>query len=283
MCAPSIIALALADMNRRDAAHFTAGLMAGAVMCGANGAGGWLASPPPARRTFSADHIVDLTHTLSATFPIYPGPDNLPFQLTNLATIARDDYYANKWELVEHHGTHLDAPGHFTANGVLADKLEPASLIVPAVVIDITERARQNHDAVIVPDDLLAWERLHGRLPKNCAIFLNAGWDAKAGDSKEFLGLDHSQTLHSPGYSREACEFLLHERDVVGLATDTLTIDIGPSKDFTVHKLWLGAGKWALECVANLSQIPPAGATVFIGAPKVANASGGPTRVLACW
>jgi kynurenine formamidase len=45
----------------------------------------------------------------------------------------------------------------------------------------------------------------------------------------------------------------------------------------------LGAGKWGLECVANLSKLPPAGATVFVGAPKVIGASGGPTRVLAVW
>jgi kynurenine formamidase len=35
--------------------------------------------------------------------------------------------------------------------------------------------------------------------------------------------------------------------------------------------------------VANLAKLPPAGATVFVGAPKVGGASGGPTRVLAVW
>jgi kynurenine formamidase len=62
---------------------------------------------------------------------------------------------------------------------------------------------------------------------------------------------------------------------------DTLSLDFGASKDFAVHKLWLGAGKWGLEYVANLSNLPPAGAMVFVGAPKIIGASGGPTRVLA--
>jgi kynurenine formamidase len=69
----------------------------------------------------------------------------------------------------------------------------------------------------------------------------------------------------------------------VGLAVDTLSLDFGACADFAVHKRWLGAGKWGLECVANLSQLPPARATVFVGAPKVLGASGGPTRVLAVW
>jgi kynurenine formamidase len=104
-----------------------------------------------------------------------------------------------------------------------------------------------------------------------------------AGDAGAFLGQDASKTLHFPGFSREVCEFLLKERDVAGLGVDTLSLDFGASKDFAAHKLWLGAGKWVLECVANLSKLPPAGAIVFVGAPKILGASGGPTRVLAVW
>jgi kynurenine formamidase len=224
-----------------------------------------------------------LTHALSPTFPIWPGPASFPIRVTNAATVAKDGYYANKWELVEHHGTHLDAPAHFAPKGVTAERLEASSLIVPAAVIDIRERARKDADAIATIDDLTAWEKTHGRLPKGCGVFLNSGWDAKAGDARAFLGQDDSKTLHFPGFSKEACEFLLAEREVAGLAVDTLSLDFGVSADFAVHKLWLGAGRWGLECVANLSKLPPAGATVLVGAPKVIGASGGPTRVLAVW
>ena len=114
-------------------------------------------------------------------------------------------------------------------------------------------------------------------------MFLHSGWDAKAKDAKAFLSADRTGTLHFPGFSKEACSFLLEERQVAGLAVDTLSLDFGASKDFAVHRLWLGSGKWGLECVANLSQLPPAGATVFVGSPKVVGASGGPTRVIAVW
>jgi kynurenine formamidase len=275
-----VVESALAGVSRREALHLTAGLFAGALTCAPPGAA---TAAPAEKRTISADNVLDLTHVLSPTFPIYPGPRSFPIKITKGASVEKDGYFANKWELVEHHGTHLDAPAHFAPKGVTAEKLKPASLVVPAAVIDISERARKDADTVLSVDDLKAWEKKHGKLPKGCAVFLNSGWDAKAGNARAFLGQDRARTLHFPGFSKEACAFLLKERDVAGLGVDTLSLDFGASKDFAAHKLWLGAGKWGLECVANLSKLPPAGATVFVGAPKVLGASGGPTRVLAVW
>jgi kynurenine formamidase len=280
MCSPSVIESALAGVSRREALGLAAGVFAGALTFPSRGAA---AERRGEGRTIAADNVLDLTHPLSPAFPIWPSPTTFPIKVTNTATVAKDGYYANKWELVEHHGTHLDAPAHFAPQGGTAERLEPSSLIVPAAVIDLREKAGKNADAVVTIDDLKAWEKAHGRLPKNCGVFLNSGWDAKAGDAGAFLGQDGSKTLHFPGFSKEACEWLLKEREVAGLAVDTLSLDFGAAADFAVHKLWLGAGKWGLECVANLSKLPPAGATVFVGAPKVLGASGGPARVLAVW
>ena len=289
MCAPSVIAAALAGMSRRDAIHFAAGVVAGAA-CFACGSGSSCAphdasaeeppAVPGAKRTIAADKVLDLTHTLSPTFPIWPG--NEPIKLTNKGTFAKNGFYSNRWDVGEHHGTHLDAPAH-CSNGITAEKIDPASFVAPAAVIDIRERVKKDTAAAVSVDDLKAWEKAHGRLPKGCAVCLNSGWDAKAGDAKAFLGTDSNKALHFPGFSKAAAEFLANERDVAGLLVDTLSIDTGAATDFPVHKLWLGASKWAVECVANLGKIPPSGATVFVGAPKVETASGGPTRVLAMW
>lgn len=279
MCTPAVIESALAGVSRRDALGLAGGLLAAALPFASRGA----AAEPAAKQFFAADHVLDLTHTLSPSFPIFPAPTNFPIRITNTNNLSRDGYFANKWELVEHHGTHLDSPAHFAANATSADRLPCQALVVPAAVIDIRQRARKDADALVTVDDLKGWEKTHGRLPRRCGVFLNSGWDAKAGDSRAFLGQDRSNTLHFPGFSKGACEWLVHERDVAGLGVDTLSLDFGPSKDFAAHKVWLEAGKWGLECVANLSQLPPAGATVFVGAPKVLNASGGPSRVLAVW
>jgi kynurenine formamidase len=229
----------------------------------------------------AADKIVDLTHTLSPTFPIWP--NNEPIKITNQISFAKTGFYANRWDVGEHHGTHLDSPSHCSEKGNTAEKIDPSGFIAPAAVIDIRERVKKDRDAAVSLDEVVAWEKAHGRLPKGCAVCLNSGWDANAGDAKAFLGTDAANALHFPGFSKAAVEFLLSEREVVGLLSDTLSIDTGAATEFPVHKLWLGAGKWAVECVANLGKIPPSGATVFVGSPKVATASGGPTRVLATW
>lgn len=87
--------------------------------------------------------------------------------------------------------------------------------------------------------------------------------------------------MPAPGFAPETAEFLIHKRDIVGIGVDTLSIDTGRSKDFPVHKSWLAAGKWGVECVANLGRVPPSGATVFVGATKVGGATGGPVRLIA--
>ena len=74
---------------------------------------------------------------------------------------------------------------------------------------------------------------------------------------------------------------LLLERGVAGVAVDTLSLDHGSSRDFAFHLAWLGAGRWGLECAANLGALPPTGATIVVGVPRIAGGTGGPGRALA--
>jgi kynurenine formamidase len=87
--------------------------------------------------------------------------------------------------------------------------------------------------------------------------------------------------LHFPGFHPEAADWLLRERRIAGIAVDTLSLDYGASRDFKTHYAWLPSGRWGLECVANLNRVPPRGATLVVGAPKIRGATGGPTRLLA--
>ena len=70
-------------------------------------------------------------------------------------------------------------------------------------------------------------------------------------------------------------------RRAAGVAVDTLSLDHGGSRDFGFHLAWLGAGRWGLECTANLGLLPPTGATIVAGAPRIAGGTGGPGRALA--
>ena len=73
----------------------------------------------------------------------------------------------------------------------------------------------------------------------------------------------------------------MKERQVTGLAVDTLSLDNGPSADFKTHYLWLPSGRWGLENVANLDRVPAVGAMLVVGLPKVKDATGAPVRLFA--
>ncbi len=67
----------------------------------------------------------------------------------------------------------------------------------------------------------------------------------------------------------------------MGLASDTLSLDPGNSKDFKTHYAWLPSGRWGIENIANLDKVPATGATLVAGLPKVKDATGAPARILA--
>jgi kynurenine formamidase len=229
-------------------------------------------------------HVVDLTHALSEDTPYIPVPGiTFPFKKTTIATISKNGVAANRWEIHEHLGTQIDAPSHFFDEGLSLERLPVASLVVPLVVVDVAMRASSNADTSVTVADIEAWERRYGRLPAQAAVFMMSGWDARIGDAKAFVNHDASGAMHFPGFSAEAATFLARSRNVSGIGVDTLSLDPGLDTTYAAHKAWLATGKWGVELVANLREVPSSGATVFVGASKVTGATGGPVRLIAVW
>ena len=175
----------------------------------------------------------------------------------------------------------MDAPIHFVAAASTADKIPVDRLFAPLAVVSIEARAAKSADTLLTVDDLLAWEKAHGRLPRGAFVAMHSGWDARIGNADRFLNKDAKGTMHAPGFSEEAAKFLVQDRDIVGAGVDTLSLDKAEAQKFVAHLALLGGGKYAVELLANLSRVPAAGATIIIGAPKHEGASGGPVRVFA--
>ncbi|MEV4351265.1 cyclase family protein [Actinoplanes sp. NPDC049596] len=225
--------------------------------------------------------LLDLTYPLTTAFPAFsPGEEAAR---RTVAAIADDGYYMQEWTTVEHIGTHVDAPVHFTAGGRVATELRPDELIRPAVVIDIARRAARNADTVVTVEDIKAYERRYGRIPDGAAVFMHSGWGAKVGDAGAYRGTDANGTLHFPGFGLEATEWLLRHRRIGSLGVDTLSIDPGVSEGFETHLALTGADRYGVENLANLDRLPRRGATVFVGLIPYEAGSGGQARVLATW
>ena len=230
--------------------------------------------------TLRRSQVVDLTHTLRPDFPLFPVYN--PVEVAERFSVRDDGFFVRSWSFDEHCGTHVDAPAHFSAGGATVDLLDPADLLLAVAVVDVRERVERDHDALVEPDDVLAWERRHGKLPERTALFALTGWGTRAGDAVAYLNADEGGTLHSPGFSAETADFLREERPGVrAIGLDTASLDIGASADFAAHVSWLPSGRYGVENLANLERLPEAGAVVTVGAPTFQGGSGGPARVLA--
>lgn len=239
-------------------------------------------SPAMAASPFTDLEMVELTHTLDSNFPFIPVPGvTFPFSLQPIATLDANGVAANRWNIHEHIGTQIDAPSHFSKGGAALETLAADDLIVPMVVIDFREHAARDADSAVAVADIQAWEANHGRIPERAAVMLYTGWDTRIGDSAAYINADDDHVKHFPGFSAETARWLIQNRNIWGVGVDTISFDPGEDGEYKAHKAVLGAGKWALEAVANLQNVPPSGATLFVGAPKVRGATGGPVRLIA--
>ena len=225
--------------------------------------------------------LVDLTHELTTYFPAFvPGEEA---RRRTVVTIEDDGYYMQEWTIIEHIGTHVDAPGHFTPGGRLAPELRPEELVAEAVVIDIADRAARDPDTVATVADLRAFERRHGRIPRNAVVLLDSGWAAKVGDPAAYRNPDAGGTLHFPGFGAEAAEWLVRRRGIRGVGVDTLSTDPGNSTTFDTQVILAEANRYGLENLNNLDRIPKRGATIVVGLIPYQEGSGGQARILASW
>lgn len=252
-------------LSRRD-------LFRGAAAVAAAAATAPLAMPAMAQ---AATKVTDMTHTLTEDFPTYFGQQQL-FR-TQLFNWAEHKFNLFELKVNEHTGTHMDAPFHFSENGASVDQIAPESLICPLAVIDIRAKAATDADAQVTPDDLKVFTDANGPIPPGACVAMLSGWGPLVKDPK-FRNVDAEGKMHFPGFHPEAAAALL-ETQAAGIAVDTLSLDFGPSPDFATHYAWLGAGRWGLECLASLENVPASGATLVVGAPKHAGGSGGPARV----
>jgi kynurenine formamidase len=157
-----------------------------------------VAPVPAVAQERSFRRAVDLTHTLSADFPTFFGVPGI--EMKRQAELKKDGFNAYIWHVMEHAGTHLDAPIHFSENGATADRIDAASLVVPLAVVDVSEQAAKNADYQVTRADLEAYETRHSRIPDNACVAMHSGWARYAGDGAKYTGKDAAGVFHFPGF-----------------------------------------------------------------------------------
>ncbi|MEE2862134.1 MAG: cyclase family protein [Pseudomonadota bacterium] len=250
-------------------------LFTGAAATAAMGAAAGVLSARPALAQ-SGGRVTDLTHTYDSDFPTFDGKPGIIYEVDK--NFDPDGYHLYKLTIFEHTGTHIDAPLHFAEGPFSVDALPVENLIAPLCIVDISAKAAEDPNAMVEPADVETWISANGAIPAGACFAMNSGWTARIGDPSWRNGPDGS--LAFPGFSKAATD-LLAEAGAASIGVDTLSLDPGNSTDFAVHYAWLPSGRFGIEGLANLDQLPPTGATIFIGAPKHRGGTGGPARILA--
>jgi len=236
--------------------------------------------------------IVDLTHTLDPDFPVIV----LPPEFGQCARFRKEEVSAYdhrgpawKWHNIsmsEHTGTHFDAPAHWISGRDLpnnsVDEINPLQFVGPVAVIDCSAGAASDEDFELTPDVIVAWEAEHGAIPEDCWVLMRTDWSKKSGAS--YLNM-RDDGPHSPGPTPEGIQFLIKERNIRGFGTETVGTDAGQGSHYVppypAHFYLHGAGKFGLQCLNNLDQLPATGAFLIAPPLKIKDGTGSPLRVLA--
>jgi kynurenine formamidase len=234
-----------------------------------------LLEPVPAGLT----RVVDLSYAINDKLVAWPG-DTRVFEATVNGTVEKDGYFTRSFWMLEHYGTHLDAPAHFPPGKTAVEQIPAEKLFGPAVVIDVQAESAKDADYRLTTERIARWEKEHGKIPEHAVVLLRTGWASRWPDVAKYRNQDAQGKMHFPGYSVEAAKLLM-ERHVNGLGCDTLSIDYGASGDFPVHHVVLGAELYQLENLANLGELPETGAFLIVAPIKLEGGSGGAARVFA--
>ena len=207
--------------------------------------------------------VLDLTHAFDNGMPVFPGLPDPSFE--PIAKVEDDGYAMTRYAMLNHLGTHVDAPAHQIAGGATLDEIGLDRLVTDAVRIDVSHRD---------PHGAIPFEEIREQLD-----------DVRAGDIVLFYSnnaRNYGTEAYWTGWSypdADASRALI-ERGVSAVGFDGPSADPVDSTTMELHRIWLSAGRMILENVNNLDRLP-ARAQLVVAPMKVARANGAPTRIFA--
>jgi len=229
--------------------------------------------------------LVDMTYPFSEDTLHWPTAKPFRLEKVNEGRTPQGFWYSSyNYSGSEHVGTHLDAPFHFAEGRWTTDQIPLAKTIGPGVVVDVRRKAEANPDYLLQVIDIRTWEKRHGQIPKGAIVLMYSGWGKYWRDRRRYFGTAEPgdvANLHFPGFSKDAAEFLIKQRNVKAVGIDTPSIDHGPSRDFIAHQIFGDANVPIFENVATLERLPARGATIFALPMKIKGGSGAPLRIFA--
>lgn len=234
----------------------------------------------PKHEHFSSYTLIDLTHPLDSKIPTWDGSCGFKNLMTAdySESLTHTKFQLQCLEMNAGVGTHMDAPSHCIEGGINIADIALKQLVLPLIVIDVSAYSHANYEIDV--NDLITFEKKYGTIPSGALIIGYTGWSHHWNNPIQYRHADEKGQVRFPSFNHRAAEVLL-DRGVSGIAIDTLSPDLGIEGYFPVHELFLGAGKYLIENVANAHLLPPIGAYGVVLPLKVSGAGEAPVRFIA--
>jgi kynurenine formamidase len=232
--------------------------------------------------------FVDLTHAFGPGIPHWKGfadekRETLYWYDEGVGTLG-SGFYAQLYTHVGQWGTHVDPPAHFIKGKRTVDQIDVKEMVMPLVVFDVHEQVAANPDYTITMDDVKAWEAKYGPVPAGAFAAMRTDWSKKWPEMVALANKGADGVDHYPGWSQEVLTYLYEERKITASGHEPTDTDPGivTSEDqYPLEAYILGLDHYQIELLANLDQVPEAGALVVVSFPKPQDGSGFPARVFA--
>jgi len=222
--------------------------------------------------------IVDLSRELYHRTPSYPGHPPVMHGVwktheESFAESGNVHGLASMFiSMVDHAGTHIDAPRHFGKSGISIDEYPLEKCIVPGICIDLRHIAPR---AEITPADLEAAVTKAGvPVPRGGTVLLCTGHHERTFPRKEYSS-DNS------GVNVAATEWLA-QQGIVHFGIDSMRPGPEGRVNSLVHKACLDLDITHIESLCNLEALLGRGQFTFIGLPmKWRGGTASPIRAVA--
>lgn len=192
-------------------------------------------------------------------------------------------YADNTYVSSEHTGTHMDAPYHMFEKGWKIEDIPLCRFFAPGVLIDISKKVKYN-DLEIKAEDIIAWEKEHGPIPRGSIVVIRFGWSSLYYYNRTaYYGYVNSSSteMHFPGISKDAAEYIV-KKEVYGVGVDGPSLDPGKNQNYDAHRTLFKNNTFGLENLRlEKGKLPATGFMLFVMPMKITEGTGAPTRVTA--
>ena len=207
--------------------------------------------------------VIDLTHTISAGMPVYPGTEGPRFEVGN--TYEKDGFKETLVSMFTHTGTHMDPPAHLYNGAPTLDSLPPEQFVGKAYVADCSE---------LGAGDIITMDYIDCKKADSADFILfYTGW-SKYWGKEEYFG-------NYPVVNSEVIDYI-RKSEKKGIGLDTIGLDPISDVNLTLHKKLLSQNSVVIiENLKNLDKLLNC-EFIFCALPiKLENADGSPIRAIA--